>query len=532
MTYPNGQTSAYSYLGNLEDRRLQTIHHKYPTGATLSKFDYTYDVVGNILTWRQQADATAVLWRYGYDPADQLTAAIKESTDPTPTVLKRYGYAYDPAGNRTVEQIDDVVTGTTYDNMNRLVSQQPSGALRLEGTVSEPATVSVAGKPLDVSGANRFTGSIPITSGTTPFTITATDASGNTSSKAFEVDSAGTGRTFTFDANGNMTSDGTRTFEWDARNQLVAVTVGTHRSEFTYDGQQRRVRVVEKDNGVTQSDSKVVWCRREICEERGSDGVTVARRSFSQGEQPAGTTRFFVGDRLGSLDAATDASGGLLARYALDPWGRRTLTAGGDVTNVGYAGHRWQPASSLSLTLYRAYDTELGRWISEDPSGYRDGVNLFLFVKNSPIRYQDSNGLWAAAVGGGWSGGGAAGPFGLHVEASCQLAFDGKGGLGLYCCGAAGPAVGLGGATGPQGAGTFCYGCKSICDMPGLCAFVQLVVAEGLGGSIGGGISRGSGPTSITGSVGGKGGFGGYLTGGVLCGCYLIPFNRSCDSCD
>ncbi|MCL4848503.1 MAG: hypothetical protein KJ066_18310 [Acidobacteria bacterium] len=48
------------------------------------------------------------------------------------------------------------------------------------------------------------------------------------------------------DANGNLTADGTRTFEWDARNQLVAVTVGTHRSEFVYDGLQRRVRQVEK----------------------------------------------------------------------------------------------------------------------------------------------------------------------------------------------------------------------------------------------------------------------------------------------
>ena len=34
------------------------------------------------------------------------------------------------------------------------------------------------------------------------------------------------------DANGNLTFDGTRTLEWDARDQLVAVTVGTHRTEF------------------------------------------------------------------------------------------------------------------------------------------------------------------------------------------------------------------------------------------------------------------------------------------------------------
>jgi YD repeat-containing protein len=139
VAYPNGQTSTFSYYPIAQDHRLQTIHHKYPTGATLSKFDYTYDAVGNILTWRQQADTTAVTWQYGYDAADQLTSAIKRATDPQQTILKRYAYAYDPAGNRTVEQIDDQVTGWTYNNVNELVTQHGVGAMVFEGTVSEPA---------------------------------------------------------------------------------------------------------------------------------------------------------------------------------------------------------------------------------------------------------------------------------------------------------------------------------------------------------------------------------------------------------
>jgi YD repeat-containing protein len=87
-----------------------------PSGVRICANDAarpTYDAVGNILTWRQQADADAVLWAYGYDAADQLTAAVKQSTDPTPVVLKRYAYGYDPAGNRTVEQIDDQARRTT-----------------------------------------------------------------------------------------------------------------------------------------------------------------------------------------------------------------------------------------------------------------------------------------------------------------------------------------------------------------------------------------------------------------------------------
>ncbi len=209
------------------------------------------------------------------------------------------------------------------------------------------------------------------------------------------VDTAGAAKVFTFDANGNLTSDGTRTFEWDARNQLVAVNVGTHRNEFTYDGQQRRVRMVEKESGVTQSDAKVVWCVSEICEERAADGTTVTRRAFKHGEQVTGAARFFASDHLGSIGEVTDSMSALLARYAFDPWGRRAVTVGTDITNLGYTGHRWQSAGTLSLSLYRAYDSEIGRWLSEDPIGFGDGPNHYAYVHARVLAAGDPLGLSA-----------------------------------------------------------------------------------------------------------------------------------------
>jgi hypothetical protein len=78
-------TFGYGYVG--ATGRSQTIHHKQRNQATLSKFDastmlgvalslpkgdYTYDVVGNILMWQQQADdSQPTIWRYGYDRANQ-----------------------------------------------------------------------------------------------------------------------------------------------------------------------------------------------------------------------------------------------------------------------------------------------------------------------------------------------------------------------------------------------------------------------------------------------------------------------------
>lgn len=156
--------------------------------------------------------------------------------------------------------------------------------------------MTIQGKAAAVASANTFTGGVLVVPGTNVFAIRATDASGNAATATYEVDVTDAPKTFTYDANGNLTSDGTRTFEWDARNQLVAVTVGTHRSEFVYDGLQRRVRQIERDNGVTTADTRVLWCETAICEERAADGVTVTRRAFGLGEQigVGGATRIAV----------------------------------------------------------------------------------------------------------------------------------------------------------------------------------------------------------------------------------------------
>ena len=225
----------------------------------------------------------------------------------------------------------------------------------------------------------------------------AVDPSGNVAAETFEITQAGASRNFTYDANGNLTADGTRTFEWDARNQLVAVTVGTQRSEFVYNGAGQRVRSVLRENGVIQTDIHSVWCDGEVCEERLVSGATTGR--FSRGEVTAGEKRFFAADHLGSVREVIDPAGTLLARYAFDPWGRMTGSFGSEsLSTRGFAGFRSGQATGTWLAQYRGYDPVLGRWISEDPSGFVDGPNLFSYVTNRPLTHIDPAGLQGAMV--------------------------------------------------------------------------------------------------------------------------------------
>jgi RHS repeat-associated protein len=216
-------------------------------------------------------------------------------------------------------------------------------------------------------------------------------------------------RTLTYDLNGSITSDGgTRTFEWDGANRLVAInyTGFTTRSEFTYDGLNRVAKIVEKTGSTINSTRKFVWCGQEKCEFRdATDAVT--QRNFSQGQYVGTTAYFYTRDHLGSIREMFTGGGTVVARYDYDPYGRSTTVLGTTPTDFNFTGLYRHSKSNLELATYRAYDPDLGRWLSRDPIGEKGGLNLYGYVGNNSARFIDPLGLyWAerlapyGAVGG------------------------------------------------------------------------------------------------------------------------------------
>jgi RHS repeat-associated protein len=402
ITYPNSQVTSYTYMSG-QSHRLATIQNNNVDGSTLSRFDYTYDPVGNILTWRQEAGGPAARWRYTFDGASQKRSATKESTDATPVTQKRYRFEYDPAGNRISEQNDDGVTTAAHNKLNQLVARFSGGPLAFVGNVNEPATVTVQGLPAAVTPMNEFIATPSLVSGSNTVTISATDAAGNSTTKQWSVSTSGDAATYLYDSNGNMVSDGVRTFEWDAENRLLAAVVGSTRQEFSYDGYGRRVRVVKKENGVTTTDERFVWCGDRICEVRSADGATVTQRHFTHGSQ-GNITSFYTRDHLGSVRETTDGTGVLQARYEYDSWGRKTDVSGTMQTPFAFSGHPFDSATGLVFAPHRVYDAVLGRWISQDAGDHavflREGPNLYAYVGNRPLTLVDPTGKSAAKAGG------------------------------------------------------------------------------------------------------------------------------------
>jgi len=224
----------------------------------------------------------------------------------------------------------------------------------------------------------------------------------NTATNRYQVvvGVAGGQRTLNYDLNGNCTSDGTKTYDWDAANRMVKITQGANVTEFEFDGLGRRVRIVEKESDVVVSDKRFVWVGTEIAEERDATGANATKRFFPQGVQtiaynpsPVTSNLYYTRDHLGSIREVTDSSSTVVSRYDWDPYGRRTLVSGTDLADFGFTGHYFHAPSGLHLAMYRAYDAELGRWLSRDPIGEERGLNLYVYVASDPINYIDPLGL-------------------------------------------------------------------------------------------------------------------------------------------
>lgn len=402
VTSPNAQTTTYRYLDAAHDFRLQTMHHQTPSAATLSKFDYTYDVVGNILTWRQErAGSAATIYSFGHDAVDQLRSAVLADTNPTPTILKRQAWAYDAAGNRTVDQTDDAVFSTSHDTMNRLGTRVPGGTIVFDGSLNEAATVTIDGKPATVDASNNFRGTATLSGATTTVTVKAKDASGNETTKQYEVDANGSTTSYTYDANGNLTSDGAKTYFWNALNQLVEVKEGTTTiATFEYDGKGRRTEKVAA--GLTH---QYIYDAEDIVEERitGSSSDTIRYYHGAGIDEPlarknsSDVVTYYLADHLGSIVQETNASGAVTLEREYDPWG--VATQGTSASGYAFTGREWD--SEIALHYYRAryYDASAGRFLSTDPIGFGGGLNFFAYVGSSPLSFVDPTGEFGFLAG-------------------------------------------------------------------------------------------------------------------------------------
>ena len=206
--------------------------------------------------------------------------------------------------------------------------------------------------------------------------------------------SGGSATSLSYDLNGNLLSDGTNSYAWDAENRMIKITYpGTgNYSTFSYDGGGRNVDIVETVAGSVTSTKQFVWAGLTRCESRDASSLIISAY-YLRGFMTSGAKYFYGIDSDQSIKQITNASGSLQSQYSYDPYGRLVKLAEAIPSDFGFTGSYYHPRSQLNLMVFRNYSSTLGKWLSRDPIGEMGGTNLSSYVMNAPASFIDPLGL-------------------------------------------------------------------------------------------------------------------------------------------
>ncbi|MGW7158150.1 RHS repeat-associated core domain-containing protein [Paenibacillus taichungensis] len=342
MLYGNGVQTAYEYT---PDGQVSRLHTRAADGTVLLDNRYAYDQSGNTVGCYGTEDRA----EYRYDALDRLVEARYAG----------YGteqFAYDAAGNRVSRVWNGQRTSYTYDTRNRLLSLIEE-ALREE------------------HGEQGVT----------------TDERAN-----------GKNIRYTYDAQGN----------------LIQEHQGEQAINYAYDAFDRTIRVEQADGGVLQHGYDPEGLRSRL-DTNGTvrhfvhDGWHVVNEldetervqaSYIRGHEwltqldDQGDVAYYVNNIHGDVTHLTAQHGEILNAYTYDAFGNMLSAREQRVNSFRYAGEMQDALTGHYYLRARFYNPLIARFTQEDT--YRgDGLNLYAYVANNPIRYVDPSGYMCEVKG-------------------------------------------------------------------------------------------------------------------------------------
>src|SRR5208283_3528407 len=330
---------------------------------------------------------------YGWDNANRLTGITQGSS--------AVGINYDNANRRTSLTLPNGVTvGYGFDNDSRITG----------------LTYSAGGSQLgNLTYGYDADGRVTSKNGTLAAIGLPTSVSGNT----FNADNGMTGfggATLSYDANGNLTSDGTNNYTWDARNHLTAIT-GAVAASFTYDAFGRRVSKTIAGTS-TQFLYDILNPVQEIQAGAPSANLLTGGRfdEYFTRTDSSNNVSTLLQDALGSIIGLVGSGQSIATSYTYQPFGATTVGGAANGNSYQFTGRE---NDSTGLYYYRAryYSPNLQRFVSQDPIGFRGGdPNLYAYVLSDPVLFRDPSGTLLVGIGVGLVVGGVEGAIGAELQ--------------------------------------------------------------------------------------------------------------------
>jgi RHS repeat-associated protein len=305
-------------------------------------------------------------------------------TIPSGTVMYSYNSAsYDPVSNLT--SVSDSVMGHWaygYDSLNRLISGQASANA---GTTFAPYGSGLLQWSYDSFGnfkGQTFSGSSSamVNQGSYAYTTPDNRISG-----------------VSYDATGNVLSNGITGFSYDAEGRVATATGFS----YIYDAEGNRVA---KMQGATVVNRYLLGSGGEQVAELNGSNQWMHSNAYAAGillgTYDANGLHFHFTDWLGTRRVQALAAGVIEQNCLSLPFGDSLNCTGSDSTDLHFTGKERDAESGLDYFGARYYGSNMGRFMSPDPSGlvFADptnpqSFNLYSYVLNNPLVNVDPNGL-------------------------------------------------------------------------------------------------------------------------------------------
>jgi RHS repeat-associated protein len=376
-----------------------------------SSMSFSYDSVGRVTERSQVTGSVTLNVSYDYDSYGRLQSLTTPSgqlltyeyTNGRVSGLKVNGsyllslVTYQPFGPTTGWTWGNTTTTSReYDTDGQLTAVSSAGTSTY--TYNDDGTIATR--------SDDFVPSLSWAAGTTTFTVAS--ASNRLQSSTGQVS-----RSYGYDAAGNTTSDGGRTFTYTDSGRMTTATNASVTTTYSYNGLGERVKKTnsaltrhfaydEAGHLVGEYDSagnlvqETVWF----------GDIPVATLKANGG---GGVNVFYIHtDHLNTPRRITRPNDNtIIWQWDSDPFGVSAANddPDGDTTTFAYQlrfpGQYFDSETGLHYNYFRDYDAVTGRYIQSDPIGLDGGVNTYLYGDANPLRYRDPFGLQAQAIAPG-----------------------------------------------------------------------------------------------------------------------------------
>jgi len=384
LRYPSGSTVVENYD---QRGRLTAINDSY--GSEIAS--YSFDSENHLVL---KSISNRLISNYSYNPNGWCTNTTYQVNGEE---IYNYDYVYSDEGHRLYKKSNHNLTSSetySYDAKYRLVGFN-RGRMDAQGIISDP--------DVDLSYSYDGVGNrATMANNGEVLSYVSNPTNGYQS-----LD----GTFWAYDENGNLIDDSEYTYSYNPSNKLIKITeksLGSAVVSYDYDALGRRWRKTEPTStteyvfdGATSTIIAEIngqGSASEIVHGLAPMAIVILRTD--------GSEYCYLTDISGSVLAVTDKEGNLLEQYSYNPFGELSINDAEGTSlsksSIGnsfyYIGQTYQVHSSLYEFEARVYDPEHGRFLTFDPMGFIDGLNLYQYASNNPISYFDPSGLIKATA--------------------------------------------------------------------------------------------------------------------------------------